>query len=121
MQKERIEVARNVTKSINLTERKIDKALADSADLVKSIVEGRVKAKLPASAGNAALMKIGKSMQMLTEVRGLIVEAHVHLAEDQRDLGIPITGSGDLWECPPMGADVEPDQVGGDNVIPLSA
>lgn len=121
MQKERIEVARNVARQINLTERKIDKALADSADLIKSIVEGRVKAKLPVSAGSDALLKIGRSVQMMTEVRGLMVEAHAHLADDQRDLNIPVTASGDLWECPPSGKIVEPVEVDGDNVHKLHA
>lgn len=107
MLNQRIEVARNVTKSLHETEFAIDDALIKAADLVKTTMEARREARLSVAFGHEAVTKIGDSMRMMFEARSIMVEAHNSLAETRDDLRIPAKASGDLWDKPDLAHKVD--------------
>lgn len=92
--------ARGVANRIGPVEESLDDSLAKAANLLASLPEARVAARLPVSFGHDAMMRVLASVNSIAQARGEMIAAHAAFAEIRSDLRLPETGFGSLTGCP---------------------
>lgn len=103
-------MARKGGAMLNEAEDAIDAALSTTAALTSGLYRMRLDSDLSAVIGQDALTALAKSMSLLTEARGAIVDAHGHLAGVRTKIGCATVASGndkdkgdDVPVTPPKG------------------
>ena len=104
MRQEQIEAGRMVTADLMDLETQLDMTIAASSRLPGTVVEARMKAHLPAAAGQEALLHAAKAFELMVQARKHVVQAHASLAATGRDYGIAPIASGNWHDCPELGA-----------------
>jgi hypothetical protein len=69
-------------------ERALDMAIAETNDLASLMTRGRIRHRISAVVGQAALEEVGALVAGLTSARNRIVSAHGSLKRDAQELGI---------------------------------
>lgn len=87
-------------------EAQIDATIASGGRLPATMVEARLKAKLPAATGQDALLHAAKAFELMVQARKHVVQAHAALASAGENLGLVTTGFGDSHECPKLEGEV---------------
>jgi succinylglutamate desuccinylase len=102
MLKERLAVAKSVTRDLYAAEDAVDGTVDALTNLLSSMTDGRRKANLSAIYGAGAVDAVTKALAQIGKVRRSLVEAHVDLATTQRDLGLKAYAMGP-WQEKPKG------------------
>jgi hypothetical protein len=88
MLNDKLSAARKIAKAILPSEDTIDSSIAQNAQLIISIVQGRMEAGLAAESTHEALCSASEGLALLTEARGRIVSCHQQLARTRDELGL---------------------------------
>jgi hypothetical protein len=81
-------VAQRVANRLFDTEKAVDKAMAETATLMMSLIEARAELGLSAVVGDSATSKLAQAIATLAEARRSVVSAHSDLAELKLRVGI---------------------------------
>jgi hypothetical protein len=100
MRQEHIEAGRVIAAELLDLEAQIDATIASGGRFPATMVEARLKAKLPAATGQEALLHAAKAFELLIQARKHVVQAHASLATAAGDLGLVTTAFGDQSPCP---------------------
>lgn len=100
MRQEHMEASRKITVGLLDLEAQIDATIASSGRFPATVVEARLEAKLPAAAGQEALLHAAKAFELMVQARKHVVQAHASLAATAKDYGIAPTAYGDGHVCP---------------------
>ena len=97
MLNQRLHAAREIHAHIHATERAIDAAVVEAADLVACMPRVRMEANLAAEIGHAALERAARAFAALIKARGEIVAAHqeLNVVKDQVGLRTVALGGDD--------------------------
>jgi hypothetical protein len=98
MLNERRSAANEVARKLFELEAAIDQALVCAGQLVATIPQARINAKLSAVVGQDAFDLVSDSLTALCSARGKTVAAHNALAEVHEQIGLRTFASGDLWK-----------------------
>ena len=96
-------VAQGVANKLWATEKAIDAAIAEAAQLISGISEARADLRVSAVVGDDATRKVAEAISTLAAARGAIVEAHRELDVVKTQIGIRTKMIGVL-DKPPEGA-----------------
>lgn len=99
MRQEHIEAGRVISAGLLDLEAQIDATIASGGRFPATMVEARMKANLPAAAGQEALLHAAKAFELMVQARKHVVQAHASLSATAQDLGL-VTSWGDQRECP---------------------
>lgn len=96
-------VAQRVANKLFATEKAIDKAMVEAAELLAGAVEARAELKVSAITGDAAQAKLVEAIAALGEARTAIVGMHHEMSEVKLRLGIrtKLIGVEDKPDDPP--------------------
>lgn len=108
MRQEQIEASRKITADLLALEACIDATIASGGRFPATMVEARLQAKLPAAAGQEALLHAAKAFELMVQARKHVVQAHASLASTAQDFGIVTVAAGDGHLCPEEKADLTP-------------
>ena len=81
-------VAQRVATKLFSTEKAVDAAMVEAAELLAGMVEARAQLKVSAITGDAAQAKLVEAISALGEARSAVVEMHRELAEVKLRVGI---------------------------------
>lgn len=81
-------VAQRVATKLFSTEKAVDAAMVEAAELLAGMVEARAQLKVSAITGDAAQAKLVEAIAALGEARTAVVEMHRELAETKLRIGI---------------------------------
>jgi hypothetical protein len=81
-------VAQGVANRLFATEKAVDAAMAQTAQLMTSLIDARVELGLSAVVGDAATGKLAQAIATLAEARRAVVSAHGDLADLKLRVGI---------------------------------
>ncbi|MCE3289655.1 MAG: hypothetical protein K0R83_1667 [Caulobacter sp.] len=81
-------VAQRVATKLFSTEKAVDAAMVEAAELLAGMVEARAQLKVSAITGDAAQAKLVEAISALGEARTAVVEMHRELAEVKLRVGI---------------------------------
>ena len=81
-------VAQGVANRLFATEKAIDAAIAEAAQLLGGMSEARAELRVSAVVGDEATRKVAETISQLTEARRAIVEAHRQLDVVKTQIGI---------------------------------
>ena len=101
MRQEHIEAGRVIAAGLTDLEAQIDATIASGGRLPATMVEARLKARLPAAAGQEALLYAAKAFELMVQARKHVVQAHASLSATARDLGLTVA-VGHQQECPEL-------------------
>jgi hypothetical protein len=87
MPNSKIAAGRKVAKNIRLGEDAIDGSLIQNANLLASMLEGRLEMGATAEVGHDAVMSIAAGLTALAQARNHIVTGHKQIADARDDLG----------------------------------
>ena len=87
MSNSKIAAGRKVAKNIRLGEDAIDGSLIHSANLLASMLEGRLEMGVTAEIGHDAVMSVAAGLSALAQARDHIVAGHKQIADARDDLG----------------------------------
>lgn len=96
----RREIAAQVTVSLHETENAVDAALARASEFLAMLPQARQDARVSASMGHDAVVRVAAAITALTEARAELVAAHEVLADVQRQLGLGETAYGPFIRKP---------------------
>lgn len=94
----KISVVRGVAAKLHAAEEAIDLAIIKLSELNSELPSARIEAKLSATVCQPAFDLSAQALQSLVQCRKHTVEAHVALAETQRDIGLGAYAMGDGWK-----------------------
>jgi len=96
-------VAQRVATKLFSTEKAVDAAMVEAAELLAGMVEARAQLKVSAITGNVAQAKLVEAIAALGEARTAVVEMHRELAETKLRVGIrtKLIGVEDKPDDPP--------------------
>lgn len=77
------------------TEYSIDQALVSVSDLMSTLVNARLSTGVPASTGQAAILRLAKAQMALVDASSDVLRVHGELKKIGKEYGW-----GDLHECP---------------------
>ena len=81
-------VGQRVANRLFATEKAVDAAMAEAAQLMTALSEARTELRLSAVVGDEATMKVAQAIGTLAEARRAIVSAHGDLADLKLRVGI---------------------------------
>jgi hypothetical protein len=81
-------VAQGVANRLFATEKAVDAAMAEAAQLMTSLSTARTELRLSAVVGDEATMKVAQAIATMAEARRAIVAAHSDLADLKLRVGI---------------------------------
>lgn len=81
-------VAQRVATKLFSTEKAVDAAMVEAAQLLAGMIEARAELKISAITGDAAQAKLTQAIAALSQARSAIVETHGELAEAKLRVGI---------------------------------
>ena len=81
-------IAQGVANRLFATEKAIDKAIAEAAQLLGGMSQAREELRVSAVVGDEATRKIAQTISQLTEARRAIVEAHRELDVVKGQIGV---------------------------------
>jgi hypothetical protein len=81
-------VAQGVANRLFATEKAVDTAMAEAANLMMSLANARTELRLSAVVGDETTMKVAQAIATLAEARRAIVSAHGDLADMKLRVGI---------------------------------
>lgn len=87
MSNSKIAAGRKVAKNIRLGEDSIDGSLIQNANLLASMLEGRLEMGVTAEIGHGAVMSVAAGLSALAQARDHIVTGHKQIADARDDLG----------------------------------
>jgi hypothetical protein len=87
MSNSKIAAGRKVAKNIRLGEDSIDGSLIQNANLLASMLEGRLEMGATAEIGHDAVMSIAAGLSALAQARDHIVAGHKQIADARDGLG----------------------------------
>ncbi len=73
-------IASRVVRTIPVAEKSVDDAIAALADLMAAIVRARWEAGVPASTGQATILRLAKAQMQLVEVSNNVLRVHGEIA-----------------------------------------
>ena len=79
------------------TEYSIDQALVSVSDLMSTLVKARLSTGVPASTGQAAILRLAKAQMALVDASNDVLRVHGELKKIGKEYAGP-----DLHECPPQ-------------------
>lgn len=88
MLKQRLQVAQNVASFVNETEVQLDSAIERAADLVQTMVAGRIACKVGANVGHEAISKTLEALELMGQARAALVQAHKEMQITQEQVGL---------------------------------
>jgi hypothetical protein len=97
-------VAQGVANKLFATEKAIDKAIAEAAQLLGGMAQAREDLRISAVVGDEATRKVAETIATLTEARRAIVEAHGQLDVVKAQIGVRTKLLGVVDKPPPEGA-----------------
>jgi hypothetical protein len=100
MRKERVAAANAIADQLFPLETSIDTAIAYSAGLIRSIVEGRLAAGVAVHYGQDAIDKAAETMLSLSSARRAAIAAHDELAQVKTSVGLSDFSFGDVRPKP---------------------
>lgn len=89
-------VAQGVATRLSATEKAIDHAMAEVAQLMSAMMAARGELNLAAEVGDGATSKVAEALSTLAQARRTVVSAHGDLAEVQLRLGVRTRMIGDF-------------------------
>ena len=81
-------VAQRVATKLFSTEKAVDTAMVEAAQLLAGMIEARAELKISAITGDAAQARLVEAISALGEARSAVVEMHRELAEVKLRVGI---------------------------------
>ena len=81
-------VAQDVANKLFATEKAVDAAIADAANLLTGLMGAREELRLSATVGASSQAKVMEAMMLLSQARGAMVEAHQDLDQLKLRVGI---------------------------------
>jgi hypothetical protein len=81
-------VAQGVANRLFATEKAVDTAMAEAAQLMTSLIDARSELHLSAVVGDEATTKVAQAIATLAEARRAVVSAHADLADLKLRVGI---------------------------------
>ncbi|WP_108812557.1 hypothetical protein [Sphingorhabdus sp. Alg231-15] len=81
------------------TEYTIDQALVSVSNLMSTLVNARLNTGVPASTGQAAILRLAKAQMALVDASNDVLRVHGELRKIGKEYAMP-----DLHECPPAQA-----------------
>ena len=100
MRKERIEATNDIAAQLFAAEEAIDAAITQMARLSAIMPQARLKVKVSASLGHAALKHASDSLSSLIDAREQVVSVHAALDQVKTDIGLRTYGIGAGYEKP---------------------
>lgn len=100
MRANRFEVMKDVVRDLYRAEIAIDEALSALATLSATLPQARLRARVAATMGQAAIDEVLAACSLVGQARGKLVETHRHLDEVRSDLGLPVVAAGGGYEKP---------------------
>ncbi len=96
-------VAQRVATKLFSTEKAVDAAMVEAAELLAGMIEARAQLKVSAITGDAAQAKLVDAIAALSAARSAVVEMHRELAETKLRVGIrtKLIGVEDKPDDPP--------------------
>ena len=100
---ERIEAARPIAQKIADAEKSFNHSLQLIGELLTEIPRARQQfaGRVPLDAGIAASERLAAAAVSATNAYKEVVEAHSHLAQDRKLVGLRTVSIGDIGACPP--------------------
>ena len=92
---DKVFVAQGVANRLAATEKAIDAAMAEAAQLMASLRAARGELNLAAEVGDEAVSKVAEATHVLAQARRTVVAAHGDLAEVQLRIGVRTRAIGD--------------------------
>ncbi len=86
------------------TEYSIDQALVSVSNLMSTLVNARLTTGVPASTGQAAILRLAKAQMALVDASSDVLRVHGELKKIGKEYSGP-----DLHECPPAQASAKED------------
>lgn len=101
---EKVFVAQKMATKLISTERAVDTAIIETAELVAELLKARKDLNISAIVGDRAASKLAEAMSALSEARSAMVEAHGELNEVKLRMGIrtKLSGIEDKDAYPPI-------------------
>jgi len=96
-------VAQGVANKLFATEKAIDAAIAEAAQLLGGMTQARQDLRISAVVGDDATRKVAETIAQLTEARRAIVEAHHQLDKVKGQIGVRTKLIGVVDKPPPDG------------------
>ncbi len=81
-------VAQRVATKLFSTEKAVDAAMVEAAELLAGMLDARAQLKISAITGDAAQAKLVEAISALSVARSAVVEMHRELAETKLRVGI---------------------------------
>lgn len=100
MLNDRLTAARRIAAELFPLERELETTLLRANRLTTAIVEGRIAARMPITAGQVSLSELACATALLVEARARVAGAHASLAEERLNAGLQQYAMGDVNECP---------------------
>lgn len=88
-------VAQGVATRLHATEKAIDTAVAETAQLMAAMMSARSELNFAAEVADEATSKVAEAMHVLVQARRAVVQAHGDLAEVQQRIGVRTRNIGD--------------------------
>lgn len=88
-----------ISQDLPQTEYSIDQALLSVSDLMSTLIEARISSGVPASTGQAAILRLAKAQMALVDASSDVLRVHGEL----KKIGKEYAGH-DIHECPPAAA-----------------
>lgn len=89
-------VAQGVANHLGATEKAIDTAMAEAAQLMTAMMAARGELNLAAEVGDEAVSKVADAVTTLAQARRTVVAAHGDLAQVQLRIGVRTRMIGDF-------------------------
>lgn len=96
---DKVFVVRDMAAKLVATEKSLDCAMSETADLLASLLKARQEINLSSTVGNEAAVKIMEALSALGEARSAMVGAHEELNEVRLRIGVRTRMVG--WEEKP--------------------
>lgn len=93
---DKVFVAQGVANRLFATEKAIDTAMAEAAQLMSAMMAARGELNLAAEVGDEAVSKVAEALATLAQARRTVVSAHGDLSEVQLRLGVRTRLFGDV-------------------------
>lgn len=87
--------AMRIIRDLNTSELELDQAIASSATLLATMVQSRLETKSPMAIGQAAVMRMVRSLGSLSDARTDLIRAHGELLKVGQERGALLDG-----DCP---------------------
>lgn len=88
MLKNRVTAVHAVANAFITAEHSVDRSAADAARCMAIMMEQRANANLPLPTGVEALAQVSRAAALLVEARQALIEAHRHLNDLPRQIGL---------------------------------